>query len=220
MTMHSHPSDETLARYAAGTLAAGPALVVATHLEGCAACRRAVAGFTAAAAAMMEQLAPVPMSDDALALALARIERPEPRPVRTGPSLPSELVAGDIRIPLPAALATRAIGRWRWIGPGVRFSKVEVPEDPTSNVILLWVKPGTRLPEHGHGGTEFTQILHGSYFDGIARYRAGDMQEAGEDLEHQPVVDADGECICLAAVVGGMRPTGMIGALLRPFLPM
>ena len=39
-------------------------------------------------------------------------------------------------------LARREIGPWRWIGPGMRFARVEVPEDPDHNVILLRVGPG------------------------------------------------------------------------------
>ena len=47
MTLERHPSDESLLRYAAGSLGAGPSLVVAAHLELCAACRAQVTKFEA-----------------------------------------------------------------------------------------------------------------------------------------------------------------------------
>ena len=37
-----------------------------------------------------------------------------------------------------------------------------------------------------------------------------------EDVEHQPVVDKDGECICLAAMEGKMRFKNVIGRTLQP----
>ena len=39
MTTTHHATDETLMRYAAGTLAAAPAIVVKAHLASCPACR-------------------------------------------------------------------------------------------------------------------------------------------------------------------------------------
>ena len=46
MTIAHHPSDLTLAAFAAGTLDEGRGLVVATHLATCAACRKAVRSFS------------------------------------------------------------------------------------------------------------------------------------------------------------------------------
>jgi putative transcriptional regulator len=37
-----------------------------------------------------------------------------------------------------------------------------------------------------------------------------------EDVEHQPVVDKNGECICLAAMEGKMRFKSFIGRMLQP----
>ena len=42
------------------------------------------------------------------------------------------------------------------------------------------------------------------------------LVEADAETEHQPVVDADGECICLAAVEGRLRLGGFLGRLLQP----
>jgi putative transcriptional regulator len=46
-------------------------------------------------------------------------------------------------------------------------------------------------------------VLTGSFSDSLGQYRAGDRVEMDDEVDHQPVVDRDGECICLAAVEGG-----------------
>ena len=45
MTIAHHPTDLTLAAFAAGTLDEGRALVVSTHLATCPTCRKAVRSF-------------------------------------------------------------------------------------------------------------------------------------------------------------------------------
>lgn len=74
------------------------------------------------------------------------------------------------------------------------------------------------MPEHGHTGTEFTQVLVGSVSEGSEHFLPGDLAEADADVEHQPVVDLDGECICLIAMEGRMRLRGLVGRMLQPFI--
>jgi putative transcriptional regulator len=215
MTIHHHLSDETLARFAAGTLAPGLSLVVETHVAGCAACHDRLPAFEAAAAALIDDLPPIALAPDALAHTFALTERPTPamlvRPKREAPAvLPHGLA--------PEPLRDHVIGRWRWIAPGVRMSWIDTPEDTSTSVVLLWAKAGTRLPKHTHNGIEFTQVLKGSYSDGFGRYGVGDILEADSDVEHRPVVDADSDCICLAAIDGKIRFNGWIGRMLRPFV--
>ncbi|MBB3931199.1 putative transcriptional regulator [Kaistia hirudinis] len=225
MTIRHHPTDESLMRLAAGSLPAGPAMVVATHLAGCPQCRERVAEFEALGGILLEESAPVPMAPDAFAAALRAIDaeetraaagktaRPAAKP-RAGRA-PATLPGG---IPLPEPLRDCEIGPWRWIGIGVRASAVKMPDDPEARLTLLRVGPGRKLPEHGHFGTEFTQILVGSFTDEFGRYMPGDLTEMNHDIEHQPIVDPDGECICLAALEGGMRMTGPFGRLIQPFV--
>ena len=80
MTPAHHPSEAILADYASGALADGPSLVVAAHLESCSSCRRATRLFEAVGGELLEQAAPAAMQADALALALARIDRPALQP--------------------------------------------------------------------------------------------------------------------------------------------
>lgn len=214
-----HATDETLLRHAAGQLPPAPARIVAVHLAGCPACRERVAAFEAVGGTLLEQMEPAAMSPGAFAAALRAIDAADETaapPTFVGRSRAPAMLPGGIEMPEP--LRDCEIGPWRWIGIGVRASAVTLPEDPQARLTLLRVGPGRKLPEHGHFGTEFTQVLIGSFADGYGRYMPGDLSEMGHDVEHQPIVDIEGECICLAALEGGMRLTGLFGRLIQPFV--
>lgn len=68
-----HITEETLLSYAAGMLAEAPSGVVAAHLPGCTRCRSAVAALEIVGGALLDEIAPVPMSAEALSLILARL---------------------------------------------------------------------------------------------------------------------------------------------------
>lgn len=214
MSQNHHAKDETLMRFAAGTLAAGPAIVVNAHLAGCSACRDRVAEYEALGGALLHDIEPTPLSATALTDMLALIDDEEgiDAPVAPASHLPVEIEGTR----LPDALRGCDIGRWRWIGPGMKMSRVGVPHDPDANLILLKIGPGRALPDHGHVGTEFTYVISGSFTDTFGTFRPGDLAEMDEDVEHQPIVDRDGDCICLAAMEGKMRFKGVIGRMLQP----
>ena len=98
-----HPSDATLTAYAGGMLPEALGLVVAAHLYGCAACRETRAMAEAVGGAVIEALPPTAMTEDALALVLARAERPMPRvaPLSRGEG---ERCTGTFRQPNPTHL--------------------------------------------------------------------------------------------------------------------
>lgn len=217
MSTRHHPSDESLLRHAAGRLPAGPALVIATHLAGCPHCRVRLAEFEAVGGALLEAMEPAAMAPGAFVAALRAIDGGTPAGAEGGPvARPSVTLPGGM--PLPEALRGCDIGPWRWIGVGVRASTVRPPGDPSTRLTLLRASPGRKLPRHGHFGTEFTQVLAGSFSDAYGHYRPGDLSEMDWQVEHQPIVDPDGECICLAALEGGMRLPGLLGRLLQPFV--
>jgi putative transcriptional regulator len=204
-----HPSDLTVARLAAGTLGAGPQLVVATHLSGCPQCRGRLRSFEAVGGAMLDGASPALLSPDAFTRALSRLDatdqRADPVPRVLHPDLPPPLNEYDI-------------GPWRSVRPGFRWRRLTLPESPKANVIMLKVAAGQSVPHHGHSGTEYTQVLVGSFTDSLGQYCAGDCIEMDEEVNHRPVVDEDGECVCLAAVVGRLRLSGWIGRLIQPLI--
>jgi putative transcriptional regulator len=207
--INHHPSDLTLARLAGGTLGAGPRLVVATHLSGCPQCRGRLRSFEAVGGAMLDEAAPARLSPDAFQQALKRLDDAEPR---------AEPQPRVLHPDLPPPLNVYEIGPWRLVRPGFRWRRLTLPESPDANVIMLKVAAGRPVPHHGHSGTEYTQVLSGSFTDSLGQYRAGDCIELDEDVIHQPVVDQDGECVCLAAVEGKLRLSGWIGRLIQPLI--
>lgn len=229
MTARHHPSDETLMAWAAGTLPAGPRLVVAIHLDGCRGCRDAVARFEAVGGALLEAAEPATMAAGSFEALMARIDGEVGASEPTSPAPRSTVSDGPPRspaaavpttpdgVPLPARLLRHRVGRWRRRGPALSWSRVAVAGAPDANVVLLRIPAAGAAPRHGHTGREFTQVLVGGFSDGRDAYGAGDFDEADETVDHRPVVDADGECICIAAVEGRLRIHG-IGRLLQPFI--
>lgn len=213
LEIRHHPADELLLSLVSGALPIGLRLVTQTHLELCPACRERVAMLRAVGGAVLDEQPEAAMRADALARALDRIDQleqaeradgtPTPRKVPAPPPLP----AGAI---WPKALAGCSATRWRWLGPGMRWSRVTVPDAPEANVFLLRIGAGKYLPQHTHRGTELTQIIYGHFHDGRALFGPGDFDLADDDVHHQPVVQDGSECICVAAVDGRLHFDGLI----------
>ena len=110
------------------------------------------------------------------------------------------------------------IGPWRFIQPGLRISWVSMPDEPEASALLFKVGAGRQMPEHGHTGVEYTQVLKGAFSDLSGRYASGDCIEVDDDVEHQPVADSDGDCICLAAVDGRLKLHSLVGRIVQPFM--
>ena len=213
MSAHYHPSDETLLRYAAGTLAASLRLVVASHLEICPPCRVHVADLEAVGGRLLCGTPPAALDDPSPEGLLAGVEprRPQQPLAISAPRAPEGFVP-------PLALRGCEIGDWRTVAPGVRLSRIGVPGHPEARLILLRVKAGKRMPAHSHSAYEFTQVLTGSFSDSSNRYTPGDFVEGDVDTDHSPVIGEDSECISLAAITGQIRFHGMLGRLLQPFV--
>jgi putative transcriptional regulator len=191
-----HPSETTLAAYAAGTLAEALALVVATHLSQCAVCRGSLVTLEATGGALLEDLPPVPLSVDALDRLLMRLGEPAaPPPPVLNPDL-------------PAPLNRLVLGRWWLVGRGTRYRPLVTSGAAWGG--LLQAQPGRSLPRHGHSGLELTCILSGSFVDGSGAYSAGDLSEPVTDHDQPPVVMGSEPCLCVIASEG-MRLRGLLG---------
>ncbi len=206
MSILHHPSDELLLGQAAGRLEAGPALVLGAHLAVCPACRAQVERLEAVGGALMDSIPPAAMAPDALAHALARIERPAP---------PAPAPRPPRGIDLAEVLAGLPVGRRRWLGPGMWMRPVE--RRGRSVTYLLRSGPGRQLPRHTHTGAEYVVVLKGSFSDQTGRYGPGDFAEGSDDLVHAPRTDSEGECLCLISAEGPMRMRDMIGRIAQPF---
>ena len=83
---------------------------------------------------------------------------------------------------------------------------------------MLKVDPGIQLPNHTHTGTEFTLVLSGAFSHAGGRFGPGDIEEADDQVEHVPVVEAGEACICLVAMDGKLKLLGPMARMLQPFV--
>ena len=198
MSPRHHPSSEVLAAYASGTLEAGFALVVAAHLDGCADCRSHVATLQAASGQALRELPEAEMSAEAFASVLARLGEQSAAPAVREHRTFLE------RLPLKPR---------KWVAPGVWVAAVDTPHEPDNRVYVLSVAAGAMTARHEHAGAEFCTVLEGAFRDETGVYRAGDFASAGEDLNHQPVIEGDQACVCLFATEGRLKPQGVLGRM-------
>ena len=71
---------------------------------------------------------------------------------------------------------------------------------------------------HSHTGVEMTCVLVGAFRHDGGRFGPGDFDLGDEAIEHEPVVEARGECICLVAMQGRLQLNGFVGRLIQPFV--
>ncbi|NBZ87563.1 ChrR family anti-sigma-E factor [Stagnihabitans tardus] len=210
MTIRHHLSEDLLLGHAAGNLPEAFALIVATHVSMCDECRARLMAYEVLGGAVLEQETAA-MADDALARAMARIGgvAQAPRAVARAPKsvLPAPLldyVGGDLE----------AV-KWRTLGMGVR--QAILPTSRRASARLLHIPAGQAVPDHGHRGRELTLVLQGAFRDATDRFGPGDVEIAGEELEHQPVAEPGVDCICLAVTDAPLRFTDLIPRLMQPF---
>jgi putative transcriptional regulator len=214
-TPNHHPSEALLVAYGAGGLSEALALVVATHLALCGACRAKVLTVEAVGGTLLEGLAPSPLAGDALESTLARLGEGAVEPA----AFPAA-GAGTLRLPEPLGSYVGPVtdASWRRLAPGIRHIEVKAQTAQGGSARLLRVAPATVVPHHGHGGTELTVILQGSYSDELGRFGPGDFAELDQDTKHQPLADTSEECVCLIATDAPLRFTGLVSRLLQPLL--
>jgi putative transcriptional regulator len=212
--LNHHVSDELLLSYEAGSLAEGWSLAVATHLAYCAPCRERARAAAQVGGALLETIGAEPMREDALALALARLDAAPPAPVREV----KPAVASNVPAPLRDYIGNDldAIA-WRNLGTGAKQFLIKTGDGQTS-VRLLRIAAGKPVPEHGHRGLELTVVLRGTLVDDEDRFGVGDIEEANDAVEHQPRAGAEDECICLAVTDAPLRFKSLIVRLAQPFL--
>jgi putative transcriptional regulator len=214
-----HPGDELLLPLAAGRLSAGQALLVSAHLEGCVECRTRLHTLQALGGALLEQSEPVVLEPGAWERTLQRIDGPPRKTDRAAPAA-AQFPGLPEAVAWPASLSGCRVSDWRWMGPGMRYARVGVANEPSAAVYLLRISEGRSLPRHTHGGIELTQVLCGAFDDGRAVFGPGDFDAADESVHHQPIVQAGSTCVCLAYVGARMRFDGRIASLIGGWIGM
>jgi putative transcriptional regulator len=215
MTITHHVDDATLMSYAAGTLPEALSAVVAAHLTLCPGCRRELVAMERVGSVMMGALPSSAM--------LAAPPAAPARDVRLTDEGDHVLAAIERSGDIPAPL-TRLVGsdlssvQWQRLGLGVWHKPLPLSEGAKGDLRLIKVAPGQAMPEHGHGGSELSLILAGSYTDEIGRFGVGDVADLDDEVEHKPMADKATGCICLIASEEKARFKGVFARIVQPFV--
>jgi putative transcriptional regulator len=212
MTIEHHPSEDFLARFAAGRLDQAEHIVIAAHVTMCPRCRRFVSAFERLGGRALEAAEPVALAADAFDRVMARIGQASPPP----PAVSKPLRAGEAG--LPEWLSHYEIGPVRRVAPGVSMRPIVLPAGGKSRAFLLMSAPGTRMLEHTHTENELTCVLQGSFSHQGGRFGPGDFDLGDHSVDHQPVVGPEEPCVCLVAMTGKLRINGFLGRLIEPFI--
>nr|WP_319388535.1 ChrR family anti-sigma-E factor [uncultured Cohaesibacter sp.] len=225
--IHHHLSDEMILAFAAGSLSAGQAMIVACHLDLCPDCAARVAEAEVIGGAMIEEVELSPVADELFEQIMLDVNEGQSFPEPEAPLAPVSELKQMLRDPsglrVPRLLANM-IGndfdavRWRTAGPGIKQYLLPLQGSEGEKVRLLKLSPGFVTPDHSHHGSELTLVLKGSFSDDTGRYRVGDIQDAEEDMHHQPIADTEEDCICLVCTDAPLEFKGVITRLLQPII--
>jgi putative transcriptional regulator len=211
-----HLDDATIIAFAAGTLGEAHGFAVATHLAYCGTCRAAARQAESYGGELLLSEPPSAVTDSCRAATLASLDAvPAAATARKASSLSSEVPAVLCNLLNNQALDSL---KWKAKAPGISTFEVALSGKGKTHLQLLRIGKGRKMPEHGHGGEELTVMLRGSYTDHTGRYSVGDVADLDEDIEHQPVVDSDEDCICLVATEAPTRFKSVWARLAQPFI--
>ena len=203
-----------LAAFAAGTLDHGQHVAIATHLVSCPQCRAFMRSMEQVGGAVLTSLPPAAMSSDALAQVEARLDEPRPRP----PPAPQPPTVSETEMPGLPQFVRRYSSE---IGSGSRrrcMCGQSCCRSQRYAGVSARSGPGTRMLQHTHTGIEMTCVLSGAFSQDGGRFGPGDFDLGDDTIDHQPVVDAGEDCICLVAMQGELRLKGLIGRMVQPFV--
>jgi putative transcriptional regulator len=201
-----HTPDAMLAAYSSGSLPLPYALVVAAHISLCQECRAALGAHQAAGGAVLDSVGEEDLSEGLKSGILALLDTP----VATEPTYQR---SGIFPGPVMEALKGKP-PRWKSLGLGVRQNILRSERE--GSVRLLYIPPGQAVPDHSHNGLELTLVLQGSFSDNTGQFGVGDLEVAGQELEHTPIADVRAPCICLAATDAPLRFKSFVPRLLQP----
>jgi putative transcriptional regulator len=218
VTIRHHLSDDLLVSYAAGSLAEGWSIAVATHLALCPDCRKRLALAESIGGELLEASDISPEADSSWEAVRSRIAQSAPTQVETPRAAP--VVQRDNGLPEP--LRSYLGGdvdtlRWRSLGRGASQIRIQTADTETQ-VRLLRIPAGKPVPEHSHGGRELTLVLSGSFADGKDVFARGDIEDADASLTHQPIATPGEDCICLAVTDAPLRFSSWIVRAIQPIL--
>jgi len=215
MNIKHHLDEATLMSYAAGSLSQGMALVVACHLSMCKSCSQRLQKHNAIGGALLEHIAPANIQKNALDNILDKLDDTAESTLFEKPQKPANKLLSDIPYPLTDYIEDELNSLpWKKLGNSVAY--YDIPCGSTGLSRLLRINPGCALLPHSHSGNELTLVLKGSFCDDLGRFNVGDIADLDHEVEHQPLVDSNTQCICLVATDAPLKFSTMLGKIIQP----
>ncbi|WP_415897924.1 ChrR family anti-sigma-E factor [Neptuniibacter sp. QD72_48] len=216
MNIKHHLDEATLVSYAAGSMSQSMALVAACHLSMCPECRERAQKSEAIGGMLLESLEPATIDDSSLNQVLAMLDE-EDIGVEFTCSKPAKSIDSDVPAPLADYIGDKLENiEWKRIVPGVYYHDLPCKSERGGVSRLLRIAPGKSMLAHTHDGNELTLVLKGSFSDEVGRFTAGDIADLDSEIEHQPLVDSDEDCICLIATDAPLKFSTLLGKLVQP----
>ncbi len=219
-----HPQAEFLVNYAAGSLREPAALLIATHLALCPACRREVSSLEALGAAIFENASEVKENAQALNTLLARLLE------NLGAESHAQKGAGfSGKKEVPKDLAERNDDEVSFLPQPLRRY---MPGGPTNldwkgfgsmrvarllrgsakyYLTLCHIQAGAKIPAHTHRGGEMTLVLSGGLSDQNGHYLRGDFILIQDGNVHEFTADGAKDCFILVLTENRVIHTGPMG---------
>ena len=218
MKISHHPSEELLLDYVSGSLAETWSLAVAAHLALCPACRRTVAELEGVGGHLISSVAPVSVEDGLFDDIMAATDAEDTGNLSVLPSVknfnPDPILPEPLRSYLGGDVDSL---KWQRLGFGAYQLPVPTGDEKTT-ARLLRIPAGRPVPSHSHGGLEMTLVFSGAFSDTTGTYGRGDLQEADENVDHQPHAVEGEDCICLAVTDAPLRFNSLAARMVQPLI--
>jgi putative transcriptional regulator len=207
------PIDALIAAYAARTLSAPFAAMVAAHLEIRPENRGYAAALEAVHGVFLEEVRPVPLAgrDRRLVNIFAA-----PEPEARQPAHPS----GGETAALPRALRRLAgcdLAQLPWRSRGAGIKDVALAVDGGGRALFARVRPGRRLPLSPEEGLAAALVLEGAARDGAGEHVRGDILFAPSGTDNAPIAPVaagEGDCVCFIVAESPAKTPGAFSRVL------
>lgn len=203
--------------YAAGALDEAQTLIISAHSWFSPDARTLVRHYESMGGHLLEEeCVPVKLSDGCLDAVMARLEEAS-SPEKEICQSYEKACGCELPKPLKNAL-DRYQTEMDWDRVGGGFEKIDIGLScDASQARFLKADPGSKSPEHTHGGLEITLMLNGAMSDERGTYKRGDLVITDESITHQIQACPKMGCTCLVVSSTPIKLTG-IASLLNPLM--
>ncbi|MEP0520756.1 MAG: ChrR family anti-sigma-E factor [Hyphomicrobiales bacterium] len=212
MLQQTDAIDGLMAEFVAGTLPAPLRVMMASHLDMNKSNKEWVANLEAMAGLELMNIEPVALSDPNSML--DNIFSSDAEPAVEMHALTEDGTPSSLKDFIGTNVSNIPWKKNRFVG----FEEVQLGEFDGCKASLFRLQAGQGVPHHTHHGTEMTLVLKGGFSDGTGHYVKGEIVIADGTVDHRPIADDDGECICFAVTDAPLRLTGPLGRFIAPFI--